>query len=294
MEQTNQPLLALSVRSGRHAGAQQAISMTAFSIGSSFESDLVLSDPSVWPSHARLSVRDQMIKVEAVASPLFVNGTELALNAAAETRLPSRLRVGDIEIDIGSVGFTSNIGSQMPKILIGLAALLILGGSSVFLLQGGSLFGAKPASLSRSQPSGERASSLSLAEIHSAANILRERLAAAKISTVQIVESAGMIRAKGTVTSASKDSWDALQVWFDDTYGRGVLLQSEVAVLNPEAPTPPIAIQSVWTGKQPYLIDGQGKKHFEGVLLKDGWIIERIEPEKVTLTRNNQRMVLTF
>ncbi len=293
MEQHNQPLLALSVRSGRHTGAQQAISMPAFSIGSSLDADLVLTDPSVSPHHARLSIRDGVMKVEAIASPLFLNGTELTANAAGETRLPSRLRVGNVEIDITEAGPTSK-GTGMQKVLLALAALLILGGSAFLALPGGSsLF----RSNSENQTSGQslsKSQGVALGELRKAADSLKERLLAANIRTIEIATDGGVVSAKGTVISAAKRDWDALQVWFDGAHGRNVFLHSEVIVANPEAPEPPITVQSVWTGREPYLIDGQGNKHSEGVVLKDGWIIEKIEPGKVTLVKNRQRLLLTF
>ena len=299
MEKDNRPSLAVSVRSGRHAGARQTIFLPTFSIGSSFASDVVLTDPSVASCHVRISARDKGVQVEAIASPSFLGGTELILNAATETALPSRLRVGEIEIDIHHAASARRHGAWLPMSLLGLATVLILGGGASLALQKDAFLARVLASKSETAPdrpalADQQSVLASKEQVQAAANALEERLAAANIATIKLATRTGMVTARGTVTSASKANWNALQIWFDETYGRGMVLQAEVAISNPVAPEPPIAIQSVWSGKQPYLIDGQGNKHFEGVVLKDGWIIERIEPEKVTLIRDLQRMVLTF
>src|SRR6185503_4883005 len=111
------------------------------------------------------------------------------------------------------------------------------------------LFGSKAESPSKAHAVlSPRAEPSSLEQAQKAAASLEARLAAARISTIKLAASAGIVSAKGSVTSGAKDSWDASQVWFDETYGRNVVLQADVATLNPVAPEPPIAIQSVWTG----------------------------------------------
>jgi type III secretion protein D len=101
----------------------------------------------------------------------------------------------------------------------------------------------------------------------------------------------GAIEARGLILPQQKAAWQEIGHWFDSwAAGRTVLVDS-VSVSVEEQP---LALQSVWPGPNPYVIDGSGGKLFVGSVLANGWTISSIERTRVLMRRGDQTIAVKF
>jgi type III secretion protein D len=282
----------LKVVSGRHAGAVQELGSDQVAIGNSMTADIVLTDPSVAPVHAKVTCGDFRFVLEAVSSSISIADKKLAPGEVLKCTYPKPFTLGDVEVEC--------ISSRK-------GVLLALTNRNVFAALFGIFFAVAVAGIllpSRNpDPSSGRArrqapqpivqsneanAAAKQEVIQAAANALLQQLQSVGLQTIEISAEDGVVRARGSIVQSSQDAWRAIQVWFDGAYGQRVMLQPEVVVKGIKTQAAPIAIQAVWAGKRPYLIDDHGDKYFEGSFLKDGWVIEKIEDRKVILKRKDE------
>lgn len=306
MSNKGEPIVQIRVVSGRHAGAKQLLSAGALTIGSSMDADVVLTDPSVEAIHAQITLSALKIRVQAAGNPISLGTQHLTTSGKAESRYPARLVLGDIELELTglqetqSLDWFSSLLSRFSKSQLwggAFAASFAVALFVTFIRAKDDTIAALPvvnAEAFEQAKKAERsaAQNVSTRLAHSAAEALRERLLALTLDSVVVTVESGMVIAKGTIISSSREDWNATQVWFDQSFGQKTVLQSQVAETEVNAAKSPISIQSIWAGKIPYLIDGSGEKLFEGAILKDGWVIEKIEEGKVRLRRNQELLSL--
>src|ERR1700754_2238842 len=92
--------LRVRVVTGRHAGATQAIDQKAFVIGSSLESDIVLTDASVFARHAKLTPDDNAIELEALEGDIIVGAEIIRAGSKVKTQYPVRCALGTAKIEV--------------------------------------------------------------------------------------------------------------------------------------------------------------------------------------------------
>ncbi len=299
-------LAKLKILTGRHAGAEQTLTPGEAAIGSSLGGDIVLTDPSIAPLHAKLSCGRFRLELEAVDASVSIDGRKLEPGDRITSAYPVRFALGDVETECVSFhetfAFPALASRNVTAAAFGL--LLIFAAARVLWPLHGTTRGVwkSPAAVelennqsrvetTRSQ--GEAAQKKT--EIAEAAAIaLQEHLAAAGLQSIDASAEDGSVRAKGAITQASENAWRTVQLWFDGSFGQEVMLRSEVAISAPKSQNAPIGIQAVWAGKRPYLIDEHGDKYFEGSFLKDGWVVEKIEDGRVLLRRNQEVLSLSL
>ncbi len=86
------------------------------------------------------------------------------------------------------------------------------------------------------------------------------------------------------------DQWREAQRWFDSGSGGQTVLVSRVTATA----APPLAIQAVWPGPHPYVIDGNGEKLFAGAMLHGGWTVDSIAADHVLIRRGSQTLAVRF
>src|ERR1700741_618605 len=93
---------ALKVRvvTGRHAGATQVIDQKAFVVGSSLESDIVLTDASVLAKHAKFTPGDNAVELEALEGDITVGAQIIRPGSKVKTQYPVRCALGAAEIEV--------------------------------------------------------------------------------------------------------------------------------------------------------------------------------------------------
>ena len=123
---------------------------------------------------------------------------------------------------------------------------------------------------------------------------LQAELAARSLSDIQLTASDGLIMARGQLAPQSEAEWRRLHQWFDgrySRYGREATLVDEVRFNA--VPLPKIAVDAVWTGRNPNVVI-KGQRFFEGATLPNGFQLERISPGVLLVVREGQRMALKF
>jgi hypothetical protein len=71
-------------------------------------------------------------------------------------------------------------------------------------------------------------------------------------------------------------------------------LLSEVKEGEVKVEPPPLAIQSVWFGDEPYLVARDGQRYGVGSAVGNGWQLDRIEVDRVLLKRGAEVVALNF
>jgi hypothetical protein len=283
---------SLNVTAGNHAGARQELTDKAYYIGSSLDADMVLTDSMVLGRHARIFPHKDHVEVEALEEPLRINGSSVG-RGISKVAYPANIEIGDAHLRISRAQKISTSRFAM------LAGLVVILGLSLNQLLGSPTQQVRTASqrdeasvamqkrgieptLEKDNPKASEA----------AANELRDRLSKAGLPSLTVRSSSGTVLVSGMIAAGQESDWHAAEVWFDEQFGQKVPLQSDVKVSTDKPVRAPVTIQAVWHGSFPYFIDGDGHKHFEGSVLKDGWILEKVLEDKLVLRRQNQPLII--
>jgi type III secretion protein D len=287
--------IKLHVTGGRHKGAVRSANGEPQIIGSSLDADFVLTDAGVSPRHARIGSSRQEFELEALERPVTVNGAAVQPGQKIKAQYPSILEIGEAKIEIVRDEATERkvVASFLSA---GAVVLLALFGLADWYKgtrnRGiGSAGGFEAASAAAPF---QRAAVPDPEVVNAAADALRERLHSQRFSTIDVKTGAGTVIAGGSITPDRQAEWQAAEIWFDENFGQKIMLKSDVAVLPAKPMRVPITIQSVWLGETPYLIDGEGRKYFVGSMLKDGWVLEKVEEGKVVISKDKQPLILRY
>ena len=238
---------------------------------------------------------DSVIELEALEGEITVGGQIIQPGSTAKTRYPVRCALGEAEIEISGT-LPDDKSSALPLMKIGAIAL-------VFLLAASKLYFDMPGRNPELTSNAEQLSAgMSTKEPEplqgelskTAVDSFYKHLLSVKIDSISLKAGTGIVSATGTIDPELKDDWRSAQVWFDENFGQRLVLQSDVNALPRKPVKSPITIQSVWSGKNAYLIDGDGNKHFEGAVLRDGWVLEKIQPDRVLIRRDKEPLVLRY
>ena len=101
----------------------------------------------------------------------------------------------------------------------------------------------------------------------------------------------GSVEAAGEIMAQQAGAWRQARRWFDAGFGGQAVLVDHVAV---SAAAPPLAVQAVWPGANPYVMDASGQKLFAGAALRSGWTVERILADRVMIRRGAQVLAVRF
>jgi hypothetical protein len=284
--------LSLRVTKGKHAGAVQDLQYMPLVIGSSLDADIVLTDEAVLTKHLRLTPGVSTAGLEPLDGEVLSEGRSIYPGGKAQVRYPLRIALGGAELEIAQkrvAGLRPAANLALLGALFAIFAAIIYSGiagkgSSLHTLQ---------------EPAPAAATLVKLAGpdtelTKAAAEALRFHLASLNIDTVTITQGEGTVGAHGTVEAERKDDWHSLEIWFDENFGQHVVLQSNVSAAPENRPKAPIALQAVWAGKFPYIIDGEGNKHFEGSKIRDGWIVEKIEEGGTTIRKGKEALMIKY
>jgi type III secretion protein D len=287
--------IKLHVTGGRHKGAVRSANGEPQIIGSSIDADFVLTDSGVFPRHARIGSLRQAFELEALEGAVTVNGVSVQPGQRIKAEYPSILDIGEAKIEIVRDEATErkvvasflSAGAVMLLALFGLADWY-RGARSRGLTPGGGFDAASAAGPFQrvALPDPEVA--------NAAADALRQRLLSQRLATIDVKAGAGTVVAAGSITPERQADWQAAEIWFDENFGQKIMLKSDVAVLPAKPVKVPITIQSVWLGETPYLIDGEGRKYFVGSVIKDGWVLEKVEEGKVLISKDKHPLILRF
>jgi hypothetical protein len=289
-------VVLLEVTDGLHAGAQLALDGEFHSIGSSIESDIVLRDEGVVPSHARLRLSGSSVEIEAFGGDVVLERGVVPRGHGQKCRLPLNASIGDATVRIARQRQDTErsfLPSGWGLGLLGLVGVFIL---SVVANQF-SMAGAKdaPKILTAAVPStgAEAVAAGSDASVSVAAQDLTRKIEEAGIGPLDIQAGDGRISVSGTVPEGKSQAWADVRAWFDRTHGTKLMLASAVMAAGTDA-APRLTLQAIWYGNRPYIITADGARYHEGAFIENGWSITKIGEEALILGKDGATISLKY
>jgi len=272
-----------------HAGVVVGLERPTCRIGTDVECDIVLNDPQIQPRHLTLHIQPRHLAIEAHGGDVMVDGVRVRQGQGYRCRWPVEVCVGQTSLRL-SRPQDSQPGSAargLMSIRLALAALVLLClGLGLFR------FGAAPAPLPA--PLAEAAAPApALVDASERVTALRDRLQAAGLHGLTVDPEPNAVRVSGTLDSAQRLRWLEVQGWYDRTWGNRPLLRNDVTLAAPPQP-PRVHIQAVWLGPSPYVVGERGERLYPGAAVTDGWVLQRIEPQRLVLARDGHEFELTL
>lgn len=286
----------LIVKTGRHTGATEALDAKASVLGSSLDSDIVLTDSSVASAHVRLLPTERGLDVEAIGGDVVSPKETIAQGNHALLRYPAEISLGDVQIEVVGMAGASSLSIPQRAMVIGAAVgfVFFLGARAYLNEPVQRVQSAASAPVSEGTGPDSQSGRQSVAEAKAAVEAFGEHLQSMGLQSILLTSRPGTVLASGTLEPERKDDWQAAQMWFDGKYGPRLSVQADVVFASRKMAKAPIAIQSVWAGQFPYVIDGDGNKFFEGAKLKDGWRLDKIEDGRILIKRDQDTLSVKF
>jgi hypothetical protein len=299
----------LIVETGVHRGARAALAPGISHVGGAPENDIVVSDLQSLGACFVLDCRPHELVLRAVDLPLtLANGKPLRPGQSRSLAANTRFRSGGIAFRVEAGHLTSHLPNHLAwRERLGRAPLktVIAGTASIAALLAVlvALHAAPsstplPSNASPLETTGSiaakagRDASGSSDRTSLALRSLRQHLDDKGLDAVVLTaRSDGAIEARGQILSPQKAAWQEVGRWFDGQAGGRVVLVDGVSVSAEEQP---LALQSVWPGPNPYVIDGNGGKLFVGSVLASGWTISSIDRTRVLMRRGDQTIAVKF
>jgi Inner membrane component of T3SS, periplasmic domain len=288
----------LFVESGLHQAGRAEISAGRTRVGPTMENDIVISDLRGGGACFELEHRGRDVVIHADVPVEFASGPSLKREQSRRWVQTTRFTCAgvDFTLDIAAPGLGSGAGSIGFGVKSAIAVAVGVGMLSILLSLGGRPAAMQPAAAIETTASipptaggliqpGRQGQAAAL-------DRLREHLASAELgSLVLTAEPDGSIEARGQIWKSQEAAWHEVGRWFDAIEGGQAVLVDAVNVV-PEAP--PLTIQAVWPGRNPYVIDGSGSRQFVGAALPSGWTISDIDRSRVLVKRGNEMMAVRF
>ncbi len=122
---------------------------------------------------------------------------------------------------------------------------------------------------------------------------LRDRLDQASLQPLSVDAQSNTLRVGGLVDSDQRTRWIKVQSWHDLTWGNAPVLRNHVLPAPPLVP-PRVHFRAAWLGPQPYVVGERGEQLHPGAALADGWVLLRIENDRLILARQGKEFELTL
>lgn len=323
----------LTVLTGPNAGAQQRLTHKKVVLGSSDAADIVLDDfdgPDVELAFARdrLRVLTQRDGVTTQAGAACVPGEPLYLKVPSTLRLSSRIQ---INVCAAAGELPSRLWQRLAATI---AVIGLLGAGAYVAQNVGGLeliAGARasadpgpmdqveampkkdnrfalidPAIVAPAESfSGDGSRSLApLPEavplaivpkpaltVDDATEMLQQELTNADLAGLEVKPDAGVLRVVGMISPRQNSAWRKIRRAYDGKFAHIAPLLLDIEEQNE---TPPLAVASVWLGKDPEVITRDGLSLALGETTENGWRVETIEANAVRLVRGRQTIVIDF
>jgi len=278
----------LFVLSGLHEGAAVPLDANiTYRIGSSLEGDIVLRDEGVVGHHATLSVTEGFAKLASHAEYVQADrNLQVPDGHVCESCLPLSFDLGNVHMCVAyervpEQTLSRHVFSRMKVLLpvfVGLCCIL----SSLFFFPVG--VASEPTPEKHSTRFDESAQKLPPNVV---SRQLTEKLRASGLGSLQVQAGSSQLLVSGELPVGTAEQWHDVQVWFDREYGKDYLLRAKLT----QAHAAQVAIQAVWLGPSPYVVDGQGQRRYPGAVMDAGWVLEKIGPHEVVLVKNGQQHI---
>lgn len=298
------------IRTGRHAGAAVELADGRYLVGGGSDVDIVLTDAGIAPNHAEIKLTNGLCRLRPIGGDVAVDGRALNAGVTADIHLPAEITMSGVRLGFASVHDVSRTRSlrRFPRVAVGFAGV-----AAVVAVVGGIVLDGLPAvghgfqevtktigistlvpstvAAAPNAPSGEAVGSVPEPAVAVAA--LSKRLReSGLVGLIMVGVSGGMIEARGSIRPENERDWTEVQAWFDATYKGRIPILARVKVDEGAASVPRLTIRGIWSGADAYLITGDGERYGEGAKLPGGWAIERIERDRIIVSRLGERVSL--
>lgn len=288
----------LVIESGLQCDARAPITPSSQTVGHGLGCDVVLFDPTLAEAHFSLAHEPDGVLLGAIGGIIsFSDGRELAPGATSLCDASVRFHAGATEFRL-DIPTRPAAKASIARRWSGRTLLSGLGvGALCTALAAAGVIGAgTPSAQTAPLPPHLEAKTLSVAPIvapvSGALKAAQTQLASAGIDSVALAKLAdSSIEARGQISPNQQAAWRDVEHWFDSMYGGRAVLVEQIHVM---AEPPPLVIQAVWPGHNPYVVDGGSQKLFVGAALPGGWVIESILADRVMLRRGSQALAVRF
>lgn len=307
----------LEVVGGFHSGVSLALDEGVYSIGSTPDADIVLRDPGVASEHALLRIEGGGMRIEAMGGDLGIGEELITQGHGCKLRLPVDIAMGEARLrlshpgshSVGLLGAFQPVGQFMSKRPFAAAGGVIVCALAVSVAThdaptakvaeaeaGPKLALTKTAYYTDAETLGKfgaKNDATPQSTVEEAASQLTARLKSVSITSLRVTTADKRILVIGSLTKREAPAWTSAQQWFDETYSGRVVLTANVAIgENKSAPN--LRLQAIWFGERPYVITEEGAHFYEGALLDNGWVLQRIAEDRIVLEREGESQALTY
>jgi hypothetical protein len=308
----------LEVVGGFHSGVSLALDEGVYSIGSTSDADIVLRDPGVASEHALLRIEGGGMRIEAMGGDLGIGDELITQGHGCKLRLPVDIAMGEARLRLSHPGAKGAglfggafqpAGEFLSKRPFAAAGGVIACALAVSVAThdsptpkvaeaeaGPKLALTKTAYYPDAETLnkfGSRNDSTPLSTVEEAASQLIARLKSLSINSLRVTTADKRILVAGSLTKREAAAWTSAQQWFDETYSGRVVLTANVAI-GENKTAPNLRLQAIWFGERPYVITEEGAHFYEGALLDNGWVLQRIAEDRIVLEREGESQALTY
>ncbi|PID42782.1 MAG: hypothetical protein CSA52_00970 [Gammaproteobacteria bacterium] len=285
----------LEVISGLHTGARHPVQANdVLVIGSGMDCDIILQDSGITDAHCIVYFQSGKLMIRPVKSDIEIDGKPLdkgrqsRLKAGdtvqlGESRLcfliPARLKSRDQVTRHGRwIPLEKSLKTRLYKLLIAIPLLLVSTGivhSSLSGTQNSVKSDAPP-----TQPSAEPAAKQQEKRI---ADNVKEVLRLSGITADSRYLGNGEVEISGHFHDPGQLKKTIGSRSMTEITGLKRILARNLAQKQNKVPLPELAIQTVVTGQDPYIVTTDGSQHYLGAELNDNFVLTRISLNEITL-----------
>lgn len=284
----------LSVETGLQAGASLQLPGGTCRIGTGLANDIVVADPTLAAMHLVI-MRGPTLVLRAADGEIHIDGKRLRPGQSRRVNSPVRFRAGNtvFRLDIGTAPVLPARAAAIRAAPLGLIVLA----TAALLMVPSSQGEGSTARLIRVEPAKtapvEAMRAGILPTLLGAIDAVRTRFDQSSLRTLRVDAGAdGSVIVSGSLAPEQRAIFTDAKRWFDAQFNGRTVLVDHVTVA---ATAPPLTIAAVRAGgAEPFVVDRAGRKLQPGSSLSDGWVLDRIETDRVTVRRGDQTLAVRF
>jgi hypothetical protein len=273
----------IRVTSGVHAKSSASVAKNRFTIGSSLQADVYVSDRDIAPVHVDISVRpglfSSVARIEAIGDGVKVGLESVASGQSVKASFPVRLTMANAGFLLERPGVVASGFSVLPFVLLlvgalGLLASFALTGTSPKIRGNGTVQQQATAAPDRSGGIEERVAGV------------RKRLADVGLEgKINLSRHGNEVVARGTLSGADHARWRAISQDLKRD-GAGAKLLDLVSVSSTVGAAPNL-VGTVVREPERVVISSKGERARVGETFMGGWLVEEIKEKSVRLRLGN-------
>lgn len=288
----------LTVLDGVQSGARMRLGEGETPIGSGTDCAVVIADPDIQLRHFEIRVVGATTLLRALRTLQLSDGQALRPGEESVIAAPTVFSAGTtrflLDVAIPAVPANDPTAVKAPR---NRRTPIAVAGAAAAMLAGLGLFACARLVTPASPPTagvtaGGRVAGSAVTDLDAASSALRARLRDVGLAGIAVsAMHDGTLTATGLLPPSDQATWEGVRQWFDARYGSSPVIVEDFAA---PGSMPPLKLAAVWTGPGPYVVDGSGDRLHVGGSAGDGWVIERIMPDRVAVRRGTQHVELKY